>query len=344
MVKQLVTVDLDETAPARVRDILSAAPRLRVRAGNTAQLHVADNTWPLVILSGITPFARATAPVLANLVDGDHVALVVAERLLLNVRRELENAGVSYVDSSGAVHLEAPGLLVHIEPGSSAKTGVVPPPRGLGVVAVRLIQYLLAEPDRGWTVTELAEVGGASLGQAHNVFQRLDREGFITEERVGKAIRRRIVSPSDLLEWLARVPAARKFPSRLRTYLYAPDAGQLVTTLAHHAHETDITWALTGAAAARAYGARVVTALPVVTVRVGPRQTLEEAAGQLHLEPVDSGHNVLLVTDTGEVGTRSTARNGPVVMAPPVRVWLDMLSETRGDDAAALFREGVLGY
>jgi hypothetical protein len=343
-VKELVSFDLDVTVPDRIRGILAAVPRLRVRTAAPTQLHAAGGTGPVLILGGRGLSGLALAPGLADLGYGDHLRLVVAERLPSAVRADLEAAGASYVDASGSVHLEAPGLLLHIEPGSVAKTGAVPPPKGLGVVAVRLIQHLLVEPDVEWTVTELAQVGGASLGQAHNVLRRLDREGFITEQRAGKEVRRRVTSRSDLLDWLARIPAARRSAHRLRTYLYAPEAAGLVTRLTYQAHQTDVTWALTGTAAARVYGLTTVTALPVITVRIGPQQGLEDAADRLHLQRVDSGHNVLLLADTGEVGTHGTSRNGPVVLAPTVRIWLDILGEPRGEDAAALFREAVLGY
>jgi hypothetical protein len=286
----------------------------------------------------------ATSPALADLGYGDHVRLVVAERLPGAVRAELEAAGASYVDACGAVHLETPGLLLHIEPGPTARTGTVPPPKGLGVVAVRLIQSLLAEPGRDWTVTELAQAGDASLGQAHNVLRRLEQDGFITQTRSARQVHRRITAPSDLLDWLARIPAARRAPRQLRTYLYASGADALVTGLAYQASRCDVGWALTGTAAARVYGITTVTAVPVVTVRISPGHTLQDAAAQLQMEPVDSGHNVLLLADTGELGTHTTTRNGPVELAPAVRVWLDMLAEPRGDDSAALFREAVLGY
>jgi len=42
------------------------------------------------------------------------------------------------------------------------------------------------------------------------------------------------------------------------------------------------------------------------------------------------------------VETRKINFNGPVATAPPVRIWLDMLGEQRGEDAAALFRERQL--
>ncbi|MGO9149477.1 MAG: hypothetical protein ACLQFX_07360 [Acidimicrobiales bacterium] len=54
--------------------------------------------------------------------------------------------------------------------------------------------------------------------------------------------------------------------------------------------------------------------------------------------------NLNLIADVGEVGTRKINFNGPVATAPPVRIWLDMLGEQRGEDAAALFREAAIGY
>jgi hypothetical protein len=214
-----------------------------------------------------------------------------------------------------------------------------------------VIQQLLTDHDRDWTVTELAEVTGTSMGQAHNVLRRLDQEGFLDEQRDGKARRRRVTNPTDLADWLARVPAARKFHARQRAYLHSPTPGGLVTQLAYNAHQTQLRWALSGAAAARTWGAVSsvggaggATAVPVLMVRVDPDIPLTEAAQQLRLEPVDSGHNLLLISDVGELGIHNAARNGPVAMAPMIRVWLDMLSEPRGEDAAALFREAALGY
>jgi hypothetical protein len=51
-----------------------------------------------------------------------------------------------------------------------------------------------------------------------------------------------------------------------------------------------------------------------------------------------------LVLDVGELGLHGRVSSGSVYVAPPVRVWLDMLGEPRGEDAAALFREAVIGW
>ena len=79
-------------------------------------------------------------------------------------------------------------------------------------------------------------------------------------------------------------------------------------------------------------------------VRVPTGLVLLQLAGALGLQAVHVGANVQLIADVGEVGLHGSRRNGPVALAPAARIWLDMLSEPRGDDAAALFREAVLGY
>ena len=312
-------------------------------------LTVGQQTWPLVVGQGIAPTAQTAAPFVAHQLQhagNGQLALIVAERLPTHVRDHLEQAGWSYVDATGAVHLQAPGLLVHIERSAGARKGTVPPPKGLGVVAVRIVQHLLDEPDKEWAVTGLAAAADASAGQAHNLLARLDAGGFLRQRRHGRSVLSRLTNPTAALDWLTQVPAAGKLHERLTAYGYASNPDELVTRLAHDAHQHNVEWAVTGAAAVSLWGTQqLVTALPVVMIRIHPELRLPEAADRLGLEPVDSGHNLLLVRDVGQLATQPPIpRNGPVAMAPKVRVYLDMLTESRGTDAADLFRETVLGY
>jgi hypothetical protein len=343
-VKTWATIELDDETPERTRAILRALPRITVREGKRTALEVLGATHRLDLLKGIAPYAHVTAPLVTQLTQPGHVPMVVAERLTTSVRAALEDAGCSYADGTGTVHLEAPGFLLHIENPRPNGGRVIAPPRGLGAVAVRVIQTLLTEPERDWAVVDLVEASGASAGEAHKVLQRLETEGLVRTTGTGNARRRKIAQPSDLLDWLARVPAARKIHSRLHAYLYAPDPESLTTRLSYQAVQSGIMWGLTGAAGARVMGVGAVTALPVAMVRVPPKPGLLEAAKMLGAEPVESGANLLLVADVGQVGTHAVMHNGPVAMAPAVRIYLDMLGEPRGEDAAALFREAVLGY
>ncbi len=186
----------------------------------------------------------------------------------------------------------------------------MPAPRGLGAVAVRVVQQLLAEFEQEWTVVDLAQAAGASMGQSHNVLKRLDQEGFLQDPGSRQQRRRRVSNPTDLLHWLARVPAARRVHRQVKTYRYAADPTSLVARLAHDATEADVPCSLTGAAAARALGASVVTALPVIMVRVPAATDLLQVAGALGLEAVDVGANVQLIADVGEVGLHGAQRHG----------------------------------
>lgn len=342
--KAVATIELDDAAPERAPAILAALPRVEVRHGRSQVLLVNGTTHGLTVLGGIAPYASATAKALASLTKPDLIPLVVADRLTVAVRRALEEAGCSYADGTGAAHLEGPGFLIHIDPTPRRRDGAIDAPRGLGVVAVRVVQVLLTEAEREWSVTDLAQDAGVSLGEAHKVLSRLDAEGLVATTGTAKTRRRAVRQPTDLLDWLATVPSARKSHARLKAFLYTPDPDALLTRLAFHAHQSTATWAVTGAAAARVMGMGAVTALPTVLVRVPAKPGLAEAAHSLGVEPVESGANVMLLADVGEVGTRHAVRVGPMSVAPPVRIWLDMLGEPRGEDAAALFREGVLGY
>lgn len=342
--KIMARVELDAAVPDRVLDIVAAIPGLTVRRSHASLLRVDDESYPLLVFLGVAPYAHAMALALVELAGPNRLAFVVAERLLPNVRGPLEQAGCLYADGAGSVHLQAPRFLLHREKESARISTTVPAPRGLGAIGVRVVQQLLEDPEREWAVVDLAHAAGASTGQSHNVLKRLEQEGFLQDRWSGQQRRRQVSNPTDLLDWLARVPAARRVHRQLKTYRYAADPTSLVTRLAHDSTKADVPWALTGAAAARVMGASVVTALPVIMVRVPADLDLLQLAGVLGLEAVDVGANVQLIADVGEVGLHGSRRNGPVSLAPAARIWLDMLSEPRGDDAAALFREAVLGY
>lgn len=260
--KVMATVELDAAVPDRVLDIVAAIPGLTVRRSNASLLRVDDDSYPLVVFPGVAPSARAMTPALVELAGPNRLALVVAERLLPSVRGELEQAGCLYADGAGSVHLAAPRFLLHREKEVARTSTTVPAPRGLGAIAVRVVQQLLADLEREWTVVDLAQAAGASTGQSHNVLKRLEQEGFLQDRGSGQQRRRQVSTPTDLLDWLARVPldwlarvpAARRVHRQLKTYRYAADPASLVTRLAHDATKADVPWALTGAAAARELG------------------------------------------------------------------------------------------
>ena len=106
-------MELDDTVPDRVLNIVAAIPGVAVRRSHSSVLRVDRESYPLLVFPGIAPYAGAMAPALVELAGPNRLAFVVAERLLPNVRGELEQAGCLYADATGSVHLEAPRLLLH---------------------------------------------------------------------------------------------------------------------------------------------------------------------------------------------------------------------------------------
>jgi hypothetical protein len=173
---------------------------------------------------------------------------------------------------------------------------------------------------------------------------RLEREGFLAAHGRARTLRRTIADAGGLLDWLATVPSARRIRERLHAYLYAATPADLITAIALRSSETDLPYAFTGAAAAHLLGVTATTAVSVTAIRVAPDVPLLEACAALNADPADRGANIALISDLGRLGVHARQNCGPSVVALPVRVWLDMLSEPRGEDAAAMFREAVIGW
>lgn len=341
-----VTVELDKTVPSTTRNILAGIPGIQVRSGaRQSRLRINGDAIPLAVVSGrLWPLAQATAPILAQTAGPRKLGLVVADRLPEHVRRELEQAGCAYADRTGAAHFDVPGIFLHVEGRPGRRQQAAHPPTGLGVVGVRVVQSLLGEPERDWSVPALSTAAACSIGEAHKVLRRLEDERLVTPHGRARNLRRRVETPGDLLNWLSLVPAARRIREKLNVFIYSSDPSAVATYISKYAMDASLVYAFTGAAAARIWGAGATTSIPATMLRIHPDVLLTEAAEMLHARPVDSGANVTLVRDFGELGVHGRVRNGPAAMAVPVRVWLDMLGEPRGEDAAALFRESVLGW
>lgn len=340
-----VVLDLDCEVPARTQAILSSLPGVSVRvAKGQSQLRVGDDTYPLALISGgLRPFSSVTALMLTSLAGQGKLGLVVADHLPVHARRALEDAGCAYADGTGAAHIDVPGLFLHIE-GKPSRRAVISPPAGIGITAVRVIQALLTASTQIWSVSDLAREAVCSRGEAHRVMTRLEREGLLTSQGRARSLRRAVADPGQLLDWLSTVPSARRIRERQHAFVYSADPAKLVAAISRRGNESGLEYAFTGVAAAHILGVAVTTAVPVTTVRVAPDVPLLDACSLLDAEPVDSGANVALIRDLGMVGVHGRMSNGPAQVAPLARIWLDMLGEPRGEDAAALFREALIGW
>jgi hypothetical protein len=272
---------------------------------------------------------------------GRRVDLIVSPRLRASARTVLEAHGIAYADPQGHLHLPMPGFLVHLEVAPTRATRQHRAP-GIGPSGVRAIQAIL-ETEEQIQVSGIAAQVKLSLAQTHTVLSALEEAGLVRSSASGPARRRTVPDRTALLDWLVVQPSARRREPRIDAYVYARRPEALWRHISQKLDAAGIAHALTGAAGAALYGVGP-TAVPVTLLRISPDFSLEDAAKVLAVEPTERGANLRILRDTGHVGCVGFARRDGVSVAPKPRVYLDALSEKRGEDLAQQFREVILGY
>lgn len=271
----------------------------------------------------------------------DDMLVVVSPLLTQRIRQYLEGRDICYLDSKGHLHLIAPAVLVHLEGGSVRPVKKEEKGR-IGVHGVRTVQVLL-EQQGPVSVSELAQQADVSMGQAHKVLTQLESLGLVRAFGSGPTKRRVVRERTSLLDWLVRQPSATRWEPSLKLAVYARRPEDLWSRVSTKLQQVNIAHALTGSAAVSLYGVGP-TNVPYSLVRIAPEIRLEQAAEQLGGEITDRGANLTLLHDTGKVGSWHAVTKEGIRVAPAARIYLDVLSERRGEDIAQQFREVVLGY
>ena len=273
----------------------------------------------------------------------DTPLLLIASDTTEEARRILTEHGVGVVDGLGNAHLELPGLLVHREARRRAKPGAteLPPTRLRGKAGVAA-QALLLDVRRAWRVQDLAETAGTSVGLAHRLLARLEKEGLLEAEGVGPRRVRRVVDPGALLDLWAEENVDK--PLRTPAYLLAQTQQQLTEALGTSLDACGIEYAVTGAAAARLV-APLVTALPVVELWVTERAAAQDLFDCLGAEPAADGNNVVFLQERGDAPLAFRERVKNLWLGNPFRVYTDLRRDPRrGREQADNLRNEVIGF
>jgi len=171
----------------------------------------------------------------------------------------------------------------------------------------------------------------------------LEKQALVVPSGTGPKKRRRVRSPSELLDWLVGEKASVRRNPKKEIYLHSRNPTELWATASRLLSEAKIRHCLTGAAAAALHDAGP-TSVAKSIFRIDPNESLEKVAGVLGADPTSRGANLVLMSDIGRVGIFAEETKLGVVVAPKVRIYLDSLADRRGDDIARIFRETALGY
>ena len=174
--------------------------------------------------------------------------LLLAPYIRREQAAELVAHGVNFIDLAGNAHVEAPGLLVHVE-GKQPDPIHQPAAARLTKGWVRTVMVLLARPDlRNAPYRPIAAAGDVALGTVTVCLKDLQKRGFLRETTFG----RQWTNLPDLLAiWVqAYVDMLRP---RLKTKLFQireVDRRERWNLLAKVLRQQHVNWALTGADAA----------------------------------------------------------------------------------------------
>lgn len=272
----------------------------------------------------------------------DAPLLVVAGETTAESRAILTRNGIAVADGSGNVHIELPGLLIHLEGTSGDQSSQKSRPSRLigksGVIA----QALMLQPDRSWQISELAAEANVSASLVHRVLNRLEDEKVVATEGSGPATIRRVVDPSALLDLWAEEENDQ--PLRTQGYLLAQSPGRLVENVSLGLSRAEIDYAFTGAVAANIL-APLVTALPLVTLWIPIRTTPNDVLSSVGGESVSDGANLIILQQKDDTPLAFREQKNGLWLSNRFRLYVDLLRDPRrGREQADHIRKEVIGF
>lgn len=146
-------------------------------------------------------------------------ALVVAPRLSTRAREILNEAGISWLEPDGDCRIAMDGLFIERLGLSQARSdrGAT----GTRYVAnlyaggpLRVVRWLLIEPERSWTIEDMADRTGLTLGFVSRIFKTLARDAYMDRARSANRVRDR----DALLDaWVSAPPPKDAVSERVAT-------------------------------------------------------------------------------------------------------------------------------
>lgn len=237
----------------------------------------------------------------------------------------LEDLGIGFADIEGRAWLAG-------TPRSTRARERSPRTRHLRPESLRLAQLLVDHPAERWTQRSLASRGDSTQVTAQRLLRRLEDEALVVREGGGRSTERTVPNPVALRRWLLEYGR----PDRtVRLPFFVRDPSDIPEQVGN------VRLALTGSRAAERLGVPVATSPGPPTFRAdcGPER-LEDLPALLGGFRTDEGANATLLADPGRLGHVDARRlEDGTLIAPPSRVMLDLLLESRGTSTAELFAD-----
>ncbi len=261
--------------------------------------------------------------------------VIVGSEISLAARELATQAGLGWVDETGAAEIAVGNIVISRTGARRAKT--YEPSWSPAVIGVA--EALLC----GVPATVAAATGatGHSTSSVAGALAALSKWGLL-EAGASRGPRsgRRVVDPDRLLDEYAQAVAAQRPKAELRCGVLWRDPLATVKQLGEQWNSAGVVWAATGALAA-AVLAPYLTDISGADVYVDGQgePDLRNAAHAAHVEPMDGGRLVLLPFPTLASRRLATDQDG-IRVAPWPRIYADLCQVgVRGEDAAEHLKE-----
>jgi len=323
------------TLPSERELAASVAPRLRQllpagwgvepapgppEADGSVRITAPDGRQVLVIVEAKTRLNARDVPYAlerARAVAGPQPVIFAAAYVSPRAREALIDAGASYLDATGNVRvsLSEPGLAV-VAPGASRDPYRHPERRKQsleGVPAARVVRALV-DRQPPWTMRQLAQEAGTSLGSTARTVDFLDREAFVRRDDRG--------SIQDV-DWAALLRRwAEDYDIRAGRKVVTALAPRGLRAVEDRLRKSDISYALSGSLAASRWA-------PYAEPRLGLVYTpdADRALGEIGARETATGANLVLLEPQNDAlpFERRRTEDGLAVVAPSQAV-VDLLS------------------
>jgi hypothetical protein len=243
--------------------------------------------------------------------------MLVARYLSTQQQRVLQERGIAYADATGNLYLMSEDPLILLsDRGASADPWRGPgrPTTSLkGLPAARLVRAL-ADFVPPYSVADLADLAGASLGAAYRLSDYLVGEGLLTRSERGP------ITDVDWPELLRRWSQDARYldTSTTRGFLEPRGLESLVERLGKRTPSQR--YAVSGSLAAQPYAAYAEARLGLVYANDPPR-----LASDLGLRPVEAGANVILAAPRSPVVFERTSTWRDITIVAPSQAVADLL-------------------
>lgn len=249
-----------------------------------------------------------------------------------------EQAGVGWMDLSGNARISAPGVRIRVEGRPNRFKGAGRPASAFAPKSSRIARWLLMHPHATATQKEIAEATGMGEGYTSRVVSRLEEDGLIVRNREGEIG----VRDPDLLLDAWRQDYDFEKHRIVRAHAPARSGEELMSRIAAKFDDADVTYAMTGLAAA--WLLHRFAAFRLVSLYVDPLPTAE-LLEDLGLRQVDQGENTWLIAPKDEGVFHGRRQVESIQCVHPVQAYLDLAAHPeRAGEAAAALRHDLLSW